>query len=67
MNWPWCKVGTDFFNFNGDSYIVIDDYYSNFIELECLRSTTSQAVIRILKMTFSRHGIPDVVVSDNGP
>ena len=37
------------------------------IELDHLRSTTSQAVIRVLKMTFARHGIPDVVVSDGSP
>ena len=61
---PWNKVETDLFTYNGDNYTVIVDYYSNFIELDCLRNTTSQAVI--LKTTFVRHGTPDFVVSDNG-
>ena len=43
------------------------DYYSNFLEVDRLRSTTSNAVIQSLKKTFARHGIPDIVVSDIGP
>ena len=42
-------------------------YYSNFIEVDHLSSTSSQAVIKKLKTHFSRYGIPDKVVSDNGP
>ncbi|XP_061170285.1 uncharacterized protein K02A2.6-like [Saccostrea echinata] len=32
-----------------------------------LRNTTSQSVITKLQESFSRHGIPEKVVSDNGP
>ena len=32
-----------------------------------LKSTTSQAIIEALQSVFSRHGIPETVVSDNGP
>lgn len=32
-----------------------------------MRETTSREVIKKLKEIFSRHGIPDVLVSDNGP
>ena len=32
-----------------------------------LASTTSQSVIAALQSTFARHGIPEIVVSDNGP
>jgi len=49
---PWSRVATDLFRFNGDNYIVIVDYYSNFIELEYLKNTTSQAVIRTLKINM---------------
>ena len=32
-----------------------------------LNSTTSKAVISSLKAIFSRHGVPSVLISDNGP
>ena len=43
------------------------DYFSNFAEVDSLSKTTSRAVIKKLKAHFACHGIPDVVVSDNGP
>lgn len=46
---------------------MVVDYFSNYIEMEKLRSQTSPAVIKVLKTIFARHGIPDTVVSDNGP
>ena len=46
---------------------MIVDYYSNFIEVEQIRGTASRPVIQGLNVTFGRHGIPDCVVSDNGP
>ena len=60
-------MATDLFIFNGENYVVIVDYYSNFLEVERLKSTTSNAVIQSLKAVFARHGIPDIVMSDNGP
>ena len=64
---PWQKVGLDRFYFNGQNYMVTMYYYSNFIEVDQLSSTSSQAVIKKLKTHVSRYGIPDKVVSDNGP
>ena len=66
-NRPWEKVGTDLFTFNNQSYLVTVDYYSNFIEMDRLRETSSRSIIKALKTHFSRHGIPDVLISDNGP
>ena len=43
------------------------DYYSRYIELAKLSSTTSSEVIKHLKSFFSRHGVPQIIVSDNGP
>ncbi|PFX27767.1 Uncharacterized protein K02A2.6 [Stylophora pistillata] len=64
---PWQRVGTDLFTFGDRNYLVLVDYYSNFFELDHLADTSSQTVIHKLKMHFSRHGVPDYVVSDNGP
>jgi len=64
---PWSKVATDLFTVSGKNYLTVVDYYSDFVEVSELEDTTSRAVIQVLKEQFSRHGIPDTVVSDNGP
>ena len=64
---PWSRVACDLLEHEGKPYIVVTDYYSNFFERERLHDTQSAAIIDKLKPMFARHGIPDVVVSDNGP
>ena len=64
---PWEKVGADLCELNGRHYLIIVDYYSNFIEVDLLKETTSEQVIEHCKSQFARHGIPDVLISDNGP
>ena len=63
---PWSKVATDLFTVSGKNYLTVVDYYSDFVEVSELEDSTSRAVIQVLKEQFSRHGIPDTVVSDNG-
>lgn len=63
----WAKVAVDLFVCNGQNYLIIVDYYSGFWEIEHLDSTVSSHVIRKMKMHFACYGIPDVVMSDNGP
>ncbi len=64
---PWQKVATDLFDLNGTSYLLVVDYYSRYIEIAKLHSTTSTSIINHLKSIFARHGIPESVMSDNGP
>ena len=64
---PWEKVATDLFYFNSKTYLLIVDYYSRFIEIANLSTQSSSEVIRHTKSVFSRHGIPQEVISDNGP
>ena len=64
---PWAKVGTDIFHFQDYEYLMTVDYYSSFVEDDCLENVTSKEVIKCLKRHFSRYGILDTVVSDNGP
>jgi len=52
---------------NGATYLLVVDYYSRFPEVVQLRSTTSQSVINALKAIFARYGIPEILLSDNGP
>ncbi|KAI8480674.1 hypothetical protein Bbelb_415670 [Branchiostoma belcheri] len=65
---PWEKVGVDLFTLHNREYLITVDYYSNFCEIDtCEADTRSNTIIRKLKMQFARHGIPDVVMTDNGP
>lgn len=64
---PWTKVSVDLFSFDGKDYLVTVDHYSDFFELDSLRNTTSNTVIRAMKRNFARLGIPLECVSDNGP
>lgn len=65
---PWQKIGVDLFTFDQQEYLLLVDYYSKFIEVEWLKSDTRSAtVITHLKSQFARHGIPETVISDNGP
>lgn len=64
---PYYKVGTDLLDYEGKSYIVVTDYFSNYPEVVALQSTSSKAVISFLKTVFARHGVPCELFSDNGP
>ena len=64
---PWAKIGVDLCELNGRTLLVVCDYYSNFIEIDNINKATSQTVSKALKGMFSRYGIPDIVISDNGP
>jgi len=63
---PWQKIGTDIFQTNGNNYIVVTDYYSLWPEVYHLQRISSENVIVVIKDIFSRHGIPEELVSDNG-
>ncbi|CAH8629063.1 unnamed protein product [Dicrocoelium dendriticum] len=64
---PWQKVAVDLFWDNGKDYLLTVDYYSDYFEIDLLTTTTTEAVINKLRCQFARHGIPEELVSDNGP
>ena len=47
--------------------LITVDSYSDFIEVDILKGTTTAAIVECCKRNFARHGIPEVVVTDNGP
>jgi hypothetical protein len=52
---------------NGDSYLLLVDYFSKFFEVSMLQDTKSLTVIKCLRQNFARYGMPEKLVSDNGP
>lgn len=47
--------------------IVLVDYLNKWIEAEPLPSAESLDVINFLRKTFARHGIPEILITDNLP
>ena len=47
--------------------VVLVDYFSDFWEVAMLNNTMSTSIIEFCKQQFSRHGIPDILIFDNGP
>ena len=46
---------------------AIIDSCSKFKEAFVMTSTTTEIMILKLRQTFSTHGLPEIIVSDNGP
>ena len=64
---PWEKVAADLLELKNTTYLLVVDYYSRFVEVQKLTSTTSMNVIAALKSIFSLHRIPLTFMSGNGP
>ena len=64
---PWSKVGTDLCDLQGCTLLVVCDYYSNFFEVENITKVSTTGVSKALKAMFARYGVPDTLISDNGP
>ena len=65
---PWQMVGSDLFQHKDQMYLLLVDYYSRFPEVALLgNDSSSRNVIIHMKSMFSRHGIPECLMSDNGP
>ena len=64
---PWIKVALDVFHLFGHHYVMVVDYFSTYVEVECIADMTSSSVINKVKKIFAQHGIPKEFCSDNGP
>lgn len=58
----------DLFELDGFHYLIMVDYYSNFIEVASLNHvTTTKNVLKQLKENIARYGFFDTLISGNGP
>ena len=65
--YPWTKLATDIFHFEGVSYLLVVDYTSCYPVVCKLASMTGQHIASHFKLICSEYGWPDTLVSDNGP
>jgi transposase InsO family protein len=63
---PWSRIAMDIFTLHGEDYLMTVDFYSDFWEVDRLGDITAATVIEHCKVHFSRHGVPDVVMTANG-
>ncbi|XP_021370583.1 uncharacterized protein K02A2.6-like isoform X2 [Mizuhopecten yessoensis] len=65
---PWSRVHVDYAGpFLGHMYLVVIDAYSKWVEILVTNSSTSAITIERLRCVFAQHGLPEMLVSDNGP
>lgn len=64
---PWQILASDLFDFKGQQYLLLSDFYSKFIIIRRLQGETSKCVVNHLKQIFSEQGIPSKLFTDNGP
>ena len=64
---PWHRLHIDYAGpYHGEMFLVVIDAYSKWLEAHLMKSTTSTATIEKLRAIFATHGLPVMVVSDNG-
>ena len=65
---PWERIHIDFAGpFENLMFLIVVDAFSKWPEVVIMRSTTSEKTIEVLRNLFSRYGLPQILVSDNGP
>ena len=65
---PWKRIHVDFAGpFMRKTHFILVDAHSNWPEVITVSSTTSQKTIDVLRSLFAHYGIPEQLVSDNGP
>ena len=70
-NWPqhpWSRLHLDFAGpICGKMFLIIADAHSKWIDVRIMNRITSAQTILQLRHVFAVHGLPDTVVTDNGP
>ena len=64
---PWTDLHIDHTGpFLGKMFLIVVDAHSKWMDVVIVPSTTSQCTIKALRTIFATHGLPEIIVSDNG-
>jgi len=61
----WQRLHCDHFFFEGKIFLIMVDALTKYVECELVKSVNSQDTIETCYAIFSRHGFPEMLVSDN--
>ena len=65
---PWQRIHIDYAGpFRGKMFLLLIDAHSKWPEIFEMASTTSGSTIAMLRRVFAAYGLPEHLVSDNGP
>ena len=65
---PWQRIHIDFTGpFLGTMFLIVVDVHSKWPEVIPMTTTTASRTIEELRKLFATHGLPEQLVSDNGP
>lgn len=68
--YPFQMISMDVFfaDYQGSKrkFLITVDHYSDFFEVNILKDLTPESVIAACKINFARHGIPQLLLTDNG-
>ena len=65
--YPWTKLATDVFHFEGSSYLLIVDYTRRYPVVCKLTYMIGQHIANHFKLICSKYGWPETLASDNQP
>ena len=65
---PWQRIHIDYAGpFRGKMFLLLIDAHSKWPEIFEMGSSTSESTIAMLRRVFAAYGLPEHLVSDNGP
>ena len=64
---PWERIHIDYVDpFMGKMFLLVIDSHSRWMEVDAANTASMQNTIEHLRSMFSRFGLPQVMVTDNG-
>ena len=65
---PWTRLHIDYAGpMDGRMFLVVVDSHSKWLEVIPMKTATAKTTVQRLRTLFSKFGVPESIVSDNGP
>ena len=65
---PWQRVHADYAGpFLGKMFLILVDANTKWVDIHVVNSSSSQVTIEKMRITFANLGLPQILVTDNGP